>query len=590
MPKWYLKGIWSVFFHKPQTATTMVTSNHSDRRPIGWDPSNPSALFIWLSHNASCNPQEESIALPSSAPSSSLSPIYTLGADTGVVGGSCTTYELTALVRLIAAYETNGLELLPARTMQKRLDHHYVAASKNNSATTTNDSYAATCQSIRYQSQQYREAVQDCLTESASAIGSNSGMIDPMGWDLMSKIHSILRLSEIYLLPTSTWTSSSSSSSNCAGRDWLDCPGIATADTIRFLRRYELPPVEVDHSAGDDEDSRMDDDPRLQQQQQQHPIYPIDTDDKDVYWTLVVSLVRRGCLVDVWQVLQTHSLYRIALEGMQLTVMSDQDRSSSQSLLQDWEQIGSVLLTAPIPGGRSAEHDDETTSMNGGEFDRDDYVDLTHVNGLDVSRCDFKFWDIPSESDDGPTASFMGDYPIMFTPDAALQKYRLWREYVTHVRRTNRLCRQIPFLDEMFQMLCGDWTTNTFSFKTWSEQLCAELLYRTPDLRPRSIAARAAKLVKNYVESDDDNHAHPIVSIMQGNAGQAMSELYFLGGRSGAAVPTTVVSRYVLVDERHCFIFRLSTLITTIDMFLYSSYSLDGVDVQFVCESGCYST
>jgi hypothetical protein len=69
--------------------------------------------------------------------------------------------------------------------------------------------------------------------------------------------------------------------------------------------------------------------------------------------------------------LQTHSFYRAALEGMQLTEMSmsDQDRALSQSLLQDWEQ---------------------------------------------TQRC----------------------------------SRQLWREYVTHVRRTNRLCRQIQFLDE----------------------------------------------------------------------------------------------------------------------------------------------
>jgi hypothetical protein len=91
----------------------MVSScNNSDRRPIGWDPSNPSALFISLSHNA-INPKEEAISLPSSPWA-----IYTLGADSGFVGGSCPTYELTVLVRLISAYETNYVEL-PAKNNAK---------------------------------------------------------------------------------------------------------------------------------------------------------------------------------------------------------------------------------------------------------------------------------------------------------------------------------------------------------------------------------------------------------------------------------------------------------------------------------------
>jgi hypothetical protein len=65
-------------------------------------------------------------------------------------------------------------------------------------------------------------------------------------------------------------------------------------------------------------------------------------------------------------------------------------------------------------------------------------------------------------------------------------------------------------------------------------------LYRTPDLRPRSIASRTMKLMKDFQEVNDER-VNPIVSIMQGNAGRAISELYELGGRSGAALPTTLV-------------------------------------------------
>jgi hypothetical protein len=102
-------------------------------------------------------------------------------------------------------------------------------------------------------------------------------------------------------------------------------------------------------------------------------------------------------------------------------------------------------------------------------------------------------------------------------------------------------------------------------FSSWPEQLCCELLYRTPDLRPRTIASRTAVIMKSYNIDNKENTMHSnndgsiesqqaqkqrsslfayeasIIAIMQGNAGRTISELYDLGGESGAAVPMTLV-------------------------------------------------
>jgi Nup85 Nucleoporin len=455
------------------------------RHAIAWDPSHSSLLHVV------------------SAPDPSSLSVYQFYANVGVAAGS--DREFSTLLRLISDYETN-------------------CKSSNIS--------------IRLQSQQYRESIQECLREY-----SKTDTADILQRNLLSEILSVFRLAEIYILPATSFMSDNNYESS--SRSWLECPGIATADTIRFLRHYIFPPLE---GMEEEKDSthNMDED-MIDEDEQQRMTYPNDVQEKDLYWSLAFSLVCRGCLASAWDLLKTHTIYTTAFDGVRLLYMNEESRALSQATLLDWEQIGSVLLTAPLPGGRSTEHDTGTASAsNQSEVAADNAdISLAYVSGMDVSYMDFVLWDIPSDCpEDYPVIAYAGDYPILFSPELAMQKYRLWHDFAIHVRQTNRLCRQIPHIDHLFQLLCGDWTTTktlAFPFSSWSEQLCAELLYRTPDLRPRSIASRTRKLMRDFQEENESTN--PIVSIMQGNAGRAMTELNELGGRSGAALPTTLVRR-----------------------------------------------
>jgi Nup85 Nucleoporin len=413
--------------------------------------------------------------------------VYQLYAHVGVAEGSDPTFP--TLLRLISDYEAPAPDL-----------------------------------SIRSQSQQYRASIQECL----DAVPHGA---DRLPRDLLSQILAVFRLAEIYVLPATAYVNEHQYHSS---RDWLECPGIATADTVRFLRRFLLPPLE---GVLDAERALEDEDLMMEEEEEQRMSYPSDVREKGAYWSLVWSLVRRGCLATAWDVLQTHSMYTTAVEGGRFST-SEEERAWSESMLQNWQQIGSVLSTAPLPGGRSTEHDDGATANEVGASHADSH--LTIVPGMDVSYMDYVLWDIPSD-DQEDEGGYAGDYPILFTPELAMQKYKLWRDFAMHVRQTNRLCREISQIDHMFQLLCGDWSTSKMPqapFSSWAEQLCAELLYRTPDLRPRSIAARTLKLRRAFQEEEQE---FPMVSIMQGNAGRAITELHELGGRSGAALPRTLV-------------------------------------------------
>jgi hypothetical protein len=172
----------------------------------------------------------------------------------------------------------------------------------------------------------------------------------------------------------------------------------------------------------------------------------------------------------------------------------------------------------------SYHHVIEKHPLNEEQFEIDE-VPSTTMEYLDITTEDWKLWD-PTGIDD--------DFTV-FSCESALYKLRRWQEHIRRVRATCALVRKVPELDEMLGVLSGE-LISTVEFGSWAEQLCAELLYKTPHLRPTECSNRTLAIMKRF-----GTVQNAIVAIMQGEAGRAIQQMYELGGGSGAALPSTLV-------------------------------------------------
>ena len=638
---------------------------------IAWDPSNPSALLIVSnesSQNDTTKRNKNNDANNENDMNVDMNEIdeinhqhqhiqfHTLYSDTGNVDGILTSYELTALLRLISDYEVRMQQQNQWSRNKTSIicnndnahhddDENVIPMLFPHDSNTQNRTW-----SYREQSQRYRKVITDLLLDlkinsnddddDDDKINSNNkntkanseddpNNAPPMEKQLLHQMNSILYLSEIYLLPppsSSSITSSGRGNSHVSHhhnneeeanertyyysdgtvRNWFDCPGIATADTIRFLRQCVLLPPPL--SSADGQRRKYSDDMMYEVDEEDdvddyhifnHADYPND----EAYWEQLLQYCKYGYLHLAWKMLQTHPWYIQSLNlihSHQNNFYEDSDsggsssnandpisRASAQSIVNEWKQIGSVLLTAPIPGGRCPSfHTGNSDDMNDILPSDHDY-DLTSVDGLNVSSTDYQYWDIPTSSSSSNIinhAAINSDRPMIYMPEIAIQKHQFWLDYVKHVRTNNRLCKRLKYFDTMMQLLGGDYGSmkrhrmhsdvvdqranlndQHSLFSSWPEQLCCELLYRTPDLRPRSIASRTAVIMQQY--HSNNNNAMPrrdqknrtnrpfseqssssfsayessIIAIMQGNAGRTIVELYDFGAGSGAAVPRTLV-------------------------------------------------
>jgi len=62
----------------------------------------------------------------------------------------------------------------------------------------------------------------------------------------------------------------------------------------------------------------------------------------------------------------------------------------------------------------------------------------------------------------------------------------------------------------------GDFSGIQFETETWDEKLCAELLYRQPDIRPRNMSARARRTMTDMEQEKSGEVLQAILSIMDG--------------------------------------------------------------------------
>ena len=580
------------------------------RHSIAWDPSNPSALLIVsnVGKQDDDDNNHSTTANRTAHQSDTTDHIQfcTWYSDAGNVNGTVTPYELTSLLRLISDYESRLQQEqhgTTPRTKHIEKDADVDSTAPQPSIVPYDPRQRAL--SFREQSQRYRTTITDLLSEfEANHDDSDDDDDNKEEQELLHQINSILYLSEIYLLPPSNFDPEQENEDNhyyCyyadgTIRNWFDCPGVATADTVRFLRQFVLPPPPSNGRRPKDNNKEEEDGDDMMDnvEPDEEELSPnrnfLDFPNEEAYWNELVLNCKCGYLHLVWHLLQTHPWYVAAMQGLQQYTddntsgtSSDNaiDRTFLQTIVNDWHQIGSVLLTAPIPGGRG------TSAVTENDMDDpllSDYdIELTYVDGLNVSRADDQFWELPSSSNpiDRTTS---GDRPMVYIPDVAMHKHQSWSDYVKHVRENNRLCQKLTNIDTILLLLSGDYNStkrhkhdavagrNVASslFSSWPEQLCCELLYRTPDLRPRSIASRTSVLIQAYHrQPTTPNHrsgsvhdeAPPepnssslsayessIIAIMQGNAGRTIVELYDLGGGSGAAVPTTLVSQVLVTS------------------------------------------
>ena len=379
-------------------------------------------------------------------------------------------------------------------------------------------------ESIKVLSQSYRAAIQQCLQEwVASSMLSNkesTDEVDYLGLETLKSMYSVMHLADVFfpLLLSRTTTTSSWNMNDLCG-DLFNVPGIATAGLVRFLR-YNLM-AQIDFKR----------DPTIVEML--HSVYPeqFETDGDNFYWALLESEVLRGCLDNAWTILSHHSLYQQALHAE--SNQEDYISTTLADVRESFDLLRDILLRAPLPGGRTDDFDDAV-----GDIEWEEEEDVAYgifTDSIDVQPTDYKDWESIA------SAELMME-TAGFEPRAA-RKHKEWKEYTKRKLRNFTLAqRHIPALKPILAILCGDLSNVTFA--SWPGKLLAELLYVTPDIRPRNVTSRVKRMLATGVPSPmDADKTDSILAIMDGNMGEAMELMYAFGGGSGAALPSTMVRR-----------------------------------------------
>jgi len=98
-----------------------------------------------------------------------------------------------------------------------------------------------------------------------------------------------------------------------------------------------------------------------------------------------------------------------------------------------------------------------------------------------------------------------------------------------------RLDKRIPKLRSILEILAGEDVNS--NKKNWADVLLYELIYINPCILPKDVSARAKAAMS--VTKDD---TCPELRIMSGDSGLAVKLLSELGGKNGAALPSTILA------------------------------------------------
>lgn len=470
-----------------------MTDAFKEKTPHAWDPNLPARLLVFKAKPPPANDERGSVGGPQ---------LDYIWSHTGA--SSCSKHEISALVKILQAHDH----------FHERLDREIVSS-----------------QPSKVFSRKCREAVRDCLLEWEEQRGesvygrdifekdSESTNQNDENMELLKVMFGAMHLSDVImpLLPTNAWTED-------YRQDPFGLPGAATADFIRYLRYHHVTGAEsIDPAV-----------PEMLESSQ-----PDEYGDGSLYWRYLESLVGRGCLKGAWSLLERHSLFQSSIKMASNQTAADRFPTSPgfvdamKHVREDFLIIKEVLCRAPIPGGRDDIYDD-AIDLPKTEDDEMEYFDLP---SLDVAPADYKIWEIDTYGDE------TGDFPLIYIPDKAIRRFKAWKDFVRqHVRYKLKVLRRLPGLNRILAILCGDFTDVTFD--GWSEKICADILYRKPDCKPRDLSEITRRAMIDF-GADQEPLSGAIVDIMAGNAGTAIKTLYDMGGSSGAALPATLVRQYV---------------------------------------------
>ena len=486
-----------IIFYEKKMESTSETENGgvSERaKAVAWDPKSPSILLVPSfdkNEDDDCNDDDVE-----------NKPSFVMNTASSDLGSGCNKFETSAIMRLLDSRD----------------------AYLNNAET------VGSYQALKQLSTNYCNALSVCIAEwtdhhekeKAEAGGGGEKMdIDATSLELLKMAYSVIQLSETFLLlPGKSAIGGVPGGTFGYYEDYTNLPGAFTADTVRHLRLHHL---------GDGEDKVGQD----VVEEMENSIQPDQFEGGEPYWTLIKAYMVRGCLEVAWLALSNHSIARRIAESDQQEVTDDYFAASNAEWQESFQALRDILLSAPIPGGRNSDYD----TLFETDQDRDaatnpSLVETEYVEGIPSNA--YLLWETGGTSRGG-------DSPVHFEPHAAQQMWRSWQEAIKSIPAIKRLRSKIPQLSSLLEMLCGNFSH--IEFDTWEEELCAELLYKRPEMRQSEIPMRTAQVMKEYSDSRSPIEA-VILNVMKGNSGEVIRVLDGLGGKSGAALPATIVSLY----------------------------------------------
>lgn len=474
----------------------MTESIHEMPTTVVWDPRNPAKLLIPTVDDAASASQE--------AGDNDRIQMDFFVSDAGVE--KCNPFEISALMELLDARDT------------------YL----EDTATSNNRDEALLSLSASYQ-----KALSDCIDRWEESLDEKSSITEKTNMELMKNVYAVAQLSETFLLTTS----------NDLAMDFYqsttNLPGAVTADTIRYLRH---------HHVGDAADFLNDE----EYEELMSSVQPELVGDGTVYWRLLENYVVRGCLEDAWSLLTRHSMCRRSNDEAYYRSLGAYDIAKLEEDRAGFEAMGSLLKSAPLPGGRTDNFDKGFDVEQVEESNDDEEL----INGIPSTA--YRLW----ESGKNKAGGISGDYPMAYQPHAAKQMFDDWQQTVRNLPEVDKLKLKIPQLQRILAMLNGDFSQ--VEFDAWTDELCGELLYKIPNLRLDDMHVRAKHIMEKYADVSSESVAgsyynEAILNVMKGDSSKVIQIVHAMGGGgSGAALPAVMVSSiqtvfYLLHDVVNLF-------------------------------------
>lgn len=556
-----------------------------------WDPCSPITLLLPTAITTATADTASTTATSSWSSTVSIKGVY---CSTGV---NCNSYETKALLDILDYREEFQSWVMEERRQGNR------GVTTTTLPTTTTSTSTNVFRKLRWLSQSYRKALSTCLLLS-SKLDHTLDSNDDVAKELLKCMSAIMQLSEIFLVPypisTNTILTDDFGISEEEEMDLNDdftttktisVPGSLTANTIRYLRTHHLPnkwhtlqQTSSITTTDDEDESKLrylleemlsSDQPEQWRGTTTATSAAITTESSSLYWKLIQSLVKRGCLKDAWYLLSHHSYYDTNNANNNTTFLTHHHHHHVQ---QGFLYLRAILLSAPIPGGRTDTLDDILPPWNRTEGQQQEQYDTSFPITVQDEHNEQEeeaslLTNIPSNAHEGwgcnTTNDSTGNYGAGTASGIRTSKsyYTLWSNLIATAYTASNpngplstLLQHIPELRwAVLDIISGQFITITHStsssssndhFDGWAEALCAELLYKHPMIRPEDIPIRAQATMEAYSTSSSftsteemqeggggggDNYInHIVLSIMKKDAGSAIDALHKFGGGSSA--------------------------------------------------------